>query len=173
MKEEQVILVDENDNELGSMEKMTAHTQGLCHRAFSVFILNADKNILLQKRHEDKYHCGSLWTNTCCGHPRPTENTEAAAKRRLYEETGIRTNLHYINKFHYTAPFHNGLTENEIDHVFYGNVTRNDYLINPEEIEETKWISLPHLSFLLARFPGQFTPWLKPALTIFQTVLHH
>ena len=173
MLKETVILVDENDVEIGHEEKIVAHQKALCHRAFSVFILNKEKKILLQKRHSDKYHCAGLWSNTCCGHPRPGEITAAAAARRLSEETGICTELHDIGRFHYTAVFDNGLTENEVDHVFHGLLTQDRFIINGEEIEDIRWASLEELVHLLDRYPQQFTPWLLPALALLKKILRH
>src|SRR5258705_9255778 len=119
MKEE-VILVNENDEQVGVMEKMEAHQKGLLHRAFSVFIFNEKGQMLLQQRAATKYHSGGKWSNACCSHPRPGEELEAAAKRRLREELGIGTTLKKIFEFSYKVEFENGLTENELDHVFAG-----------------------------------------------------
>ena len=168
---EYVILVDKHDQELGTEEKIKAHEKALCHRAFSVFILNDERKILLQKRQSNKYHCGGLWTNTCCSHPRPNEDTKTAAERRLYEEMGIKTELTYIDKFHYIAEFENGLTENEVDHVFYGTVHDDNFTVNPDEVSDKKWVSFEELSNLLNQYPDQFTPWLKPALVILKQTL--
>src|SRR5689334_9028970 len=119
----QVILVDEQDNPLGFAEKLTAHQQGLCHRAFSVFVLrkNPEWEILLQQRAQDKYHSPNLWTNTCCSHPLPGETIQSAAERRLKEECGISLPLTIIGRFHYIAELDNGLTENEVDYVLLGH----------------------------------------------------
>ncbi|MBN1820393.1 MAG: isopentenyl-diphosphate Delta-isomerase, partial [Prolixibacteraceae bacterium] len=118
MAETKVICVDENDNPIGEMEKMEAHEKAVLHRAFSVFIFNSKKELLLQQRSAGKYHSALLWTNTCCSHPVPGELTENAAKRRLKEEMGMNAELKFLFKFQYKAPFDNGLTEHEIDHVF-------------------------------------------------------
>src|SRR5689334_15327319 len=122
---EQVILVDENDNPIGSAEKLAAHEQGgQRHRAFSVFIFRKrdELEVLLQQRASHKYHCPDLWTNTCCSHPQPGETITQAGERRLQEEMGIATPLTWVGKFHYIAHFDNGLSENEIDHVLVGLV---------------------------------------------------
>ena len=117
MSREKVILVDENDNQVGLMPKLEAHQKGLLHRAFSVFIFNSNYQLLLQKRAASKYHSGGLWTNTCCSHPRDGEKTEDAANRRLLEEMGIKTDLRKVYDFIYKAELDNELTENEFDHV--------------------------------------------------------
>ena len=116
----EVILVDENDVQTGTMEKMEAHRQGLLHRAFSIFIFNSNGEFLLQQRAPGKYHNGNLWTNTCCSHPLPGENILEAANRRLSEEMGFTTKLSPAFTFIYNAKFDNGLTEHEFDHVFTG-----------------------------------------------------
>ena len=118
--QEQVILVDQQDREIGVAEKLEAHRKGKLHRAFSVFLFNAKDEMLLQQRAAEKYHSGGLWTNTCCSHPRPGEPTEAAARRRLREEMGISCNLNKAFDFIYRAEFDNGLIEHELDHVFIG-----------------------------------------------------
>lgn len=165
---EQIILVDENDNFLGTAEKLLAHKQGLCHRAFSIFIIRerVTTEILLQQRAHGKYHSPGLWTNTCCSHPRPDEDIIQAGQRRLHEEMGIKTALQAIGKFHYIAHFDNGLTENEVDHVLIGSLVDESFQLNPEEVQACRWISLPDLHEEMARAPGQFTPWLGQALGI-------
>src|SRR5258705_3890201 len=120
MNKQEVILVNTDDVALGSMEKMEAHVKGKLHRAFSVFIFNTNGEMLLQQRAINKYHSGGLWTNACCSHPSPGEDTSSAARRRLKEEMGIATPLKKIFDFVYEASFDNGLTENEFDHVFAG-----------------------------------------------------
>ena len=117
---EQVILVNEQDEQTGVMEKMEAHQKALLHRAFSVFIFNDKGELLLQQRASDKYHSGGLWTNTCCSHPNPDEETITAAQRRLKEEMGFTTKLSKAFDFIYKSEFSNGLTEHEFDHVFTG-----------------------------------------------------
>ena len=119
MSIEKVILVDENDNQVGVMPKLEAHQKGLLHRAFSVFIFNSKYELLLQKRASSKYHSGGLWTNTCCSHPREGEEILDAAKRRLIEEMGIDTSLRKVHDFIYKAELDNDLTEHEFDHVLY------------------------------------------------------
>lgn len=116
----QVILVNELDQETGLMEKMEAHEKGLLHRAFSVFIMNDQGDMLLQQRALDKYHSGGLWTNACCSHPLPGEAVEAAAHRRLSEEMGFDCPLRELFQFTYRTEFDNGLIEHEYDHVWTG-----------------------------------------------------
>jgi isopentenyl-diphosphate delta-isomerase len=140
------------------MEKMQAHQKGLLHRAFSVFILNDKKQMLLQRRALSKYHSPGLWTNACCSHPAPNEETLDAASRRLNEEMGFSCELKNINSFLYKSRFDNGLTEHEFDHVFIGNYNG---LVQPEatEVKEYKWISLPDLDQMLQQNKEEFTTW--------------
>ncbi|MFN3235303.1 MAG: isopentenyl-diphosphate Delta-isomerase [Gammaproteobacteria bacterium] len=175
-KQEHIILVDQNDNAIGTAEKIQAHKEGALHRAFSVFIYKKQKDsveILLQQRHPDKYHAGNLWTNTCCGHPRPDEKTQQAAERRLFEEFGIRSSLKEIGVFQYRATFENGLTEHEIDHVFINKPQDHDYVIapNPVEIIDYKWISIDDLKTELQHSPEKYTPWFQQALEIFLSTI--
>jgi len=167
--EQRVILVDENDIAIGSAEKMTAHRENLCHRAFSVFILrrNPGVEILLQQRAAGKYHSAGLWTNTCCSHPQPGEEVIMAGERRLQEEMGIRAELQSVGSFHYIAHFGNGLVENEIDHVLVGFVAP-DIVIrsNPAEVQAFRWIGLDALQNELDESPGRFTPWLEKAFEL-------
>jgi isopentenyl-diphosphate delta-isomerase type 1 len=164
-----VILVDENDQPVGSAEKLAAHEQNLLHRAFSIFIFNKNKplELLLQQRAFSKYHSPGLWTNTCCSHPRPDETVLAAAERRLQEEFGFTTPLQQLGRFHYNAHFPNGLSENEIDHVLIGYIDKAD-LIRPQpaEIHAYRWITPDALKAEMHANPAQFTPWLAQALDI-------
>ena len=127
--EENVILVDVLDNQLGLMPKMEAHEKAVLHRAFSVFIFNDKGELMLQQRAAHKYHSPLLWTNTCCSHQRDGESNIEAGKRRLIEEMGFKTNLKEIFSFVYKAPFDNGLTEHELDHVMIGNFNGAQKLI--------------------------------------------
>jgi len=165
---EHVILVDENDNPLGTAEKLEAHRKNLCHRAFSVFILRKTPEIevLLQQRAPDKYHSPLLWTNTCCSHPRPGEEIVEAGMRRLKEEMGIEAPLQSVGKFHYIANFNNGLTENEVDYVLIGYWDQPTLQPNPEEVAAYRWIPLTQLQADLQKTPELFTPWLSQALTL-------
>ncbi|TDO26671.1 isopentenyl-diphosphate Delta-isomerase [Sediminibacterium goheungense] len=155
---EQVILVNEQDELLGVMEKMEAHEKALLHRAFSVFVFNEKNELLLQQRAFTKYHSGGLWTNTCCSHPRPGESTEIAATRRLQEEMGFTTELYKAFSFTYKAAFDNGLTEHEFDHVFIGHY--NGHVeVNPEEVAGYAYKSLEETASLLEADPANFTAW--------------
>ncbi len=159
---EKVVLVDENDRETGTMEKIEAHRKGLLHRAFSVFILNSKGELLLQRRAGEKYHSPGLWTNTCCSHPRPGEDINAAAQRRLYEEMGMNGGLYHSFSFIYRADFDNGLTEHEYDHVFIGI---NDETPVPDrsEVDAFRYINLDDLSEDLNNNPGNYTVWFRIA----------
>ncbi len=165
---EQVILVNENDQPLGTAEKLAAHRNGLCHRAFSVFIFRKqpDVEVLIQQRAQDKYHSPGLWTNTCCSHPRPHETIVEAATRRLHEEMGIETELKSVGSFHYIAHFENGLIENEMDHVLIGSLNNPHFQVNSEEVQNYRWVNLLALNEEITQYPMKFTPWLKQALAI-------
>lgn len=156
---ESVILVDEQDRETGTMEKLRAHELGLLHRAFSVFLLNDRGEMLLQQRAEGKYHSPGLWSNTCCSHPRPGESVAAAAVRRLQEEMGLACPLHPLHAFVYRAEFSNGLTEHEYDHVFVGRCNAEPVL-NPEEVQAWRYISLDELDAELRDAPERYSVWL-------------
>lgn len=161
-----VILVDKYDNPTGEMEKIEAHRKALLHRAFSVFIFNTKGELLLQRRAANKYHSGGLWTNTCCSHPYPGEETDYAAHRRLMEEMGMDTDLEYIRKFIYKAPFDNALTEHELDHIFIG-ITDDRPHINPDEVSEYKYMSLPDLERDIKEHPEQYSAWFNIILEKF------
>lgn len=155
-----VILVDENDNPVGTMPKMEAHEKAMLHRAFSVFILNANDEVLLQQRANDKYHSAGLWTNTCCSHPHPGEDTLGAARRRLKEEMGMEADLQFVFKFMYKAPFDNLLTEHEIDHVFIGK-TNQLPVINPEEVASYKYMKPEEIKLDMEQNPQSYTVWFR------------
>jgi len=142
--EDRVILVDENDQEIGTEEKMQAHIDAKLHRAFSIYIFNSKGELLLHQRAKEKYHCGGLWTNTCCSHPRQDESLEDATKRRLREEMGMGAELKKILNFIYKKSFSNGLTEHEHLHVFIGKSDK-DPNPDPEEAEDWKWINIKEL----------------------------
>lgn len=163
MPEEYVILVDENDNEIGVMEKMKAHQEGVLHRAFSVFIFNDKEELLLQQRAITKYHSGGLWTNTCCSHPRPNETIKDAAHRRLFEEMGMSCELTIKTNFIYKSPFENGLTEHELDYVLVGHINQNPH-INKEEVESYKWMTVSDIKRELKKNPSSYTTWFKIAM---------
>ena len=160
MAEEKVILVDENDRQIGLMEKIEAHEKALLHRAFSVFILNSKGDLMLQRRALTKYHSPGLWTNTCCSHQRENETTLAAAQRRLQEEMGFTTTLTECFSFIYKAEFDNGLTEHEFDHVLTG-IYNDTPVINEDEVAEWKWIDLKEVQNQIKNRPEDFTPWFK------------
>ena len=159
----EVILVDEQDNELGTMGKMEVHEQAILHRAFSIFIFNDKGEILLQKRADNKYHSGGLWTNTCCSHPRPGEETLDAAQKRLQEEMGFNTPLSKAFSFIYKAPFDNGLTEYEFDHVFTG-IYNGIVQPNADEVSDYCYQSIEQIRNNIQTHPGHFTEWFKIAL---------
>jgi isopentenyl-diphosphate Delta-isomerase len=157
---EEVILVDEKDNEVGVEEKIVAHKKGKLHRAISVFVFNSKGELLLQKRAKSKYHCGGLWTNTCCSHPRQGETAAQAAKRRLKEEMGIECQLKSVGNFTYQAAFENGLIENEFDHVFFG-IYDDEPEPDAAEADDYRWIKLERLEKEIEKNPKEFTPWLR------------
>lgn len=158
-----VILVDEQDNPVGTMGKMEVHEKALLHRAFSVFIFNSKGEMLLQKRAETKYHSGGLWTNACCSHPKPGEEIKAAAEKRLEEEMGFHIPLQEAFSFIYKAPFQNGLTEHEFDHVFIGHY-QGVINPNPGEVSDYRYQSIDHLKDSINNNPGDYTEWFKIAL---------
>lgn len=160
MTEEFVILVDEQDRELGIMEKMEAHQKGVLHRALSVLVLNSRGEMLLQKRAESKYHSGGLWTNTCCSHPRPGESTPDAAVRRLNEEMGISISLKSVGTFIYQANLDKGLTEHEFDYVFTG-IFDGKPNVNAQEVSDWKFVSLKELQLDVEKNPNHYTEWFK------------
>ena len=158
-----VILVDENDNQIGVSRKLEAHQLGKLHRAFSVFIFNSKGELLIQKRASSKYHSGGLWSNTCCSHPKPGEDTLLTARIRLKEEMGINCDLKEIHKFIYKTKFSNGLTEYEYDHVLVG---KSDALpiVDPEEAEDWKWVDPEKLREHIKNNPDQYAYWFKVCL---------
>lgn len=160
MKEEQVILVNENDEQIGLMPKLEAHEKALLHRAFSVFIFNDKNELMLQQRALHKYHSPGLWTNTCCSHQRSGEHNIEAGKRRLQEEMGFVTDLNETISFIYKAPFDNGLTEHEYDHVMVGNYD-DEPVINADEVADWKWMSLDAVKGDMTKNPELYTAWFK------------
>jgi len=159
---DQLILVDEQDNPIGTCEKMEAHRKGLLHRAFSVFIFDAHGRMLLQQRALSKYHSGGLWTNACCSHPFPGEDNLTAATRRLKEELGFTTSLRKAFDFYYRASFDNGLTEHEFDHVFVGQY-EGALEVNPQEVMDYCFLSLEEIENQLETRPDRYTEWFKIA----------
>jgi isopentenyl-diphosphate delta-isomerase len=159
---EDVILVNEQDEEIGAMEKMQAHREGILHRAFSVFIFNSKGEMLLQQRALKKYHSGGLWTNACCSHPRPGEETQEAAERRLKEELGFETPLEKIFHFTYRSTFDNGLTEHEFDHVFSGRYD-GEVNFNKNEVQDFCYRSMAEIESSFLTHPQKFTAWFNIA----------
>jgi isopentenyl-diphosphate delta-isomerase len=156
--EEKVILVDKQDNPIGLMPKMEAHEKGVLHRAFSVFILNTAGDLMLQQRALHKYHSPGLWTNTCCSHQRDGESNIAAGQRRLYEEMGFVTPLREVTSFIYKAPFDNGLTEHELDHIMIGQYN-DEPIINPDEVADWKWMPIDAVRDDINQHPQNYTVW--------------
>jgi isopentenyl-diphosphate delta-isomerase len=168
MLEENVILVNEKDEQIGLMPKLEAHQKAVLHRAFSVFVLNSKNEIMLQQRAHQKYHSPLLWTNTCCSHQREEETNIQAGSRRLFEEMGFKTELKELFHFIYKAPFDNGLTEHELDHVMIGYY--NDApVINPEEVEDWKWMKIEDVKTDMELQPALYTVWFK---IIFEEFYH-
>ena len=160
MKEEQVILVNEKDEQIGLMPKMEAHEKALLHRAFSVFVFNDKNQLMIQQRAKGKYHSPGLWTNTCCSHQREGESNIEAGKRRLQEEMGFTTELKDTISFIYKAPFDNGLTEHEFDHILVGRYN-DEPDFNREEVSDYKWVSLQELKLDMKQNPQVYTEWFK------------
>ncbi len=162
---DQVVLVDEQDNELGSMEKMEAHRKGVLHRAFSVLLFNSKGEMLLQKRSSSKYHSAGLWTNTCCSHPKPAEPIEVAVRRRLKEEMGIDIQPEYAYSFLYKVVLDNELIEHELDYVFIG-MFENEPVVNSNEVENWRYANLAEIKEDMRQNPRVYTHW-------FKLILHH
>ena len=161
---ERVILVDENDTPLGTMEKMEAHERGVLHRAFSVFIFNSSGEMLLQQRAFSKYHSGGLWTNTCCSHPREGETTIEAAHRRLQEEMGFDCEIEKAFDFIYKKELDKGLIEHEFDHVFTGGF-EGGFRFNPNEVNAVVYKSVQEVLEEVAQTPENYTEWFKICLS--------
>lgn len=160
MKEDLVILVDENDTQIGTMGKQEAHVKGVLHRAISVFIFDQEGRLLLQQRALSKYHTPGLWANTCCSHPAPGEETHHAAHRRLAEEMGMEADLQFAFSFKYRAPFENGLTEHEWDHVFIGWSEDKPRPVETE-VHDFKWSTRQEIEQGIEETPEMFTAWFK------------
>jgi isopentenyl-diphosphate Delta-isomerase len=168
--EEKVILVNSNDEPIGLMPKMEAHEKALLHRAFSVFVVNENNELMLQQRAHSKYHSPGLWTNTCCSHQRDGEENIEAGLRRLQEEMGFETPLEYLFNFIYKAPFDNGLTEHELDHVMLGRY-EGEPKINPEEVASWKWMDIDEVHKDLNENPASYTVWFAIIFDRFYTHL--
>jgi isopentenyl-diphosphate delta-isomerase len=163
-----VILVNSDDQAIGTSNKLLAHQQGLLHRAFSIFIIRYQPHpeILLQQRAKHKYHSAGLWSNTCCSHPQPHESTTTAAATRLIKECGLQLKLQHIGSFCYHAKVSNNLIEHELDHILLGHYNNEAIHPNPAEIQALRWLSIAKLTAELNTQPEKFTPWLAPALSI-------
>ena len=160
MLEEMVVLVNENDEKIGLMPKQEAHIKGVLHRAFSVFVLNSKQEVMLQQRALSKYHSPGLWTNTCCSHQRDGEDSVTAGKRRLMEEMGFTCDLKETTSFIYKAPFDNGLTEHELDHILVGQYDGAPN-INREEVADWKWMPIESVREDIGHNPKRYTAWFK------------
>lgn len=172
MNEEEVILVNTLDEQIGTMPKMEAHEKAVLHRAFSVFIMNDQGETMLQQRAAHKYHSPLLWTNTCCSHQRVGETNIEAGRRRLQEEMGFTADLRELFSFIYKAPFDNGLTEHELDHVMMGKFNGKP-VINPEEVADFKWMKPEDVQIDIADNPQQYTVWFKIIFEKFYDHLMH
>jgi isopentenyl-diphosphate delta-isomerase len=155
-----ITLVDKDDNVSGYEEKLLVHQKGLLHRAFSILIFNKKGEMLIHQRALSKYHSPGLWTNACCGHPNKGETVLDAAHRRLGEEMGFDSPLHYQFKFHYQAELENGLIENEIDHVYFGEYN-DTFIVNPNEVEDFKWVVTSQIKEETKSTPENFTVWFR------------
>ncbi|MEN9488625.1 MAG: hypothetical protein RL494_890 [Bacteroidota bacterium] len=169
MIEEKVILVNKHDEQIGLMPKLEAHEKAILHRAFSVFVLNKDNQIMLQQRAHHKYHSPLLWTNTCCSHQREGETNIQAGTRRLQEEMGFVTELKELFHFIYKAPFDNGLTEHELDHVMIGYYNEEPKT-NPDEVETWKWMAIEDVKADIKKNSDIYTIWFK---IIFDEFYHY
>ncbi|MCL5129938.1 MULTISPECIES: isopentenyl-diphosphate Delta-isomerase [unclassified Algibacter] len=169
MIEEKVVLVNEKDEQIGLMPKLEAHEKAVLHRAFSVFVFNDKNELMMHQRALNKYHSPGLWTNTCCSHQRDGESNLQAGKRRLQEEMGFVVELKETISFIYKAPFDNGLTEHEFDHIMVGNYN-GEPIINPDEVASWKWMTLDAVEVDMAQHPKQYTEWFK---IIFEKFYEH
>lgn len=161
--EEQVVLVDPDDNPIGAAGKMDAHRSGALHRAISVFVFDSADRLLLQRRALSKYHSAGLWSNTCCSHPRPQEESASAARRRLREEMGIDCPLSERFGFVYRVEFDNGLIEHEYDRVYFGCYD-GEPRPDPAEAMDWRWVEMPRLLEDLRRRPQRYSYWLAACI---------
>ncbi len=167
---DQVIIVNERNEWMGTMDKLTAHKEGALHRAISIFVMNSKNQLLIQQRADGKYHSGGLWSNTCCSHPMNGESTMAAAHRRLQEEMGFDCKLEQAFVLRYEAAMDNGLVENEYDNIFSGRYD-GEVNINPEEVKAYRYIDIEELAVWMEKEPAAFTAWLHLALPKFVAYL--
>lgn len=163
--DEYVVLVNENDKIIGKEDKIKAHKEGKKHRAFSIFIFDKKKRMLVQQRAFGKYHCQGLWTNSCCSHPKPNEKIELAVHRRLKEELGFDCELKQIGKKSYNLKLDNGLIENEIDYLFVGEY-EGEIKASKEEVSDFKFISIEELKEELEKNKEKYTPWFRLLLQV-------
>ncbi len=161
---DQVVLVDEQDNEVGTMDKMEAHQRGLLHRAFSILLFNSRGELLLQKRSKKKYHSGGLWTNTCCSHPLPNETMADATRRKLLHEMGVNPPLEFAFKFIYETKLDHNLIEHEYDHVFVGAFDGKPH-VNEDEVEDWKFVNFSLLKREIDLHPEQYSYWFRLILS--------
>lgn len=162
--EDVLILVTEGNRAIGTGGKLAVHQRGLLHRAFSIFLFDDKGRVLLQRRALGKYHSGGLWANTCCGHPRAGEHTAVAAHRRLHEELGMQANLRFGFQARYRTDLDHGLIENELVYVYVGQMA-GGMALNPEEVSETKLMSLPELIADTVSNPARYAYWLRHYLS--------
>jgi len=155
-----IILVDENDKQIGVATKKETHEQGLMHRCFSILVFNNKNELLMQQRAKEKYHSGGLWANTCCSHPEPGEEILEAAKKRLKEEMGFNCELQEDFVFHYRTEFDNGLIEDEVDHVLIGSYN-GEVIPNPGEVDDFKWMKVEDIKQDMQEYPQEYASWFK------------
>ncbi|HEY5722568.1 MAG TPA: isopentenyl-diphosphate Delta-isomerase [Allosphingosinicella sp.] len=158
--EEQLILVAESGRARGTAGKTEVHRRGLLHRAFSIFLVDREGRLLVQRRAYGKYHSGGLWGNSCCGHPRPGERTRSAAMRRLGEELGVEVPLQARFLARYRAEVGPDMVENELVHVFFGRAPET-LRPDPEEISEIRFLPWDDLDRIAAERPKSLAPWLR------------
>ncbi|OJV51808.1 MAG: isopentenyl-diphosphate delta-isomerase [Bacteroidetes bacterium 43-16] len=163
MQRDKVILVDQNDTVIGEMDKMEAHVKGALHRAFSIFLFNSQKEMLIHQRAAAKYHGGGLWTNACCSHPQPGEALKDSALQRLEFEMGLQCDIQKAFSFIYHTPVENGLIEHEYDHVYIG-FTDALPCPHPDEVQDYRWISSEALAEEMELQPENFTFWFRKAV---------
>ena len=169
--EDIITAVDFYDQPIRPVSKSDAHAKSILHRAFSVILLDDHKRILMQKRAHSKYHCGGLWSNTCCSHPRWEESLQSAICRKLKHELGITpVNIYEIGQMQYYYQFNNGLSEFEYDHIFIGYFNGKPN-INPDEVDSIKWVAIEKINEDVINNPGQFTPWFIQMLPFIQNAI--
>lgn len=166
-----IVVVDYEDNQIGKTSKELAHSKGILHRAFSVYIINEKKEVLLQKRNINKYHSGGLWSNTCCSHPTSNCDLLEFASERLYQELGIEAQLEEIGQFVYRNEFDNKLIEYEYDHVLFGVVTGEKVVPNVQEIDSFAWYKINEIEEMLIENPKLFTAWFFQSFHIFKNFI--